>query len=654
MLSLMRGAVAEYLGAAMRLCEAAAHKPDDAALPVLSVRVLTGGAEVKVTVEVLVSENLEQSLLESVVASMPKWRTLAIRRDMRVASLASLTSYVGGQEMVAPAADSDAPPAEPQAWLFVQQGAAVDKPKDMGGCGFQVELTLSFDDGLPRLLPCLSALMRAAALLKPCMHMQLVTSAAAGAHTPHGETDTVVLRIAASQAEPMAFYRALHPALADGVLAADGAVRYCSKVCDADVSATVLRGCAAPPAAEDAGVARLHVGDAEASCPLFLFVNCVLQDEPSTGVLAALRAKTTAASWLAYGLRLTGGALADVEDLSVDTQWAGHLIQLRFAAAHDDLPPPIVMALSIRHRMGASLLGPKIEARLVKAALSRALHALKEDSGGRLASAAERDLRAHGLPAVARAVARIARASSLASGIAPLVEALLAARLEDACEPPPVDAASEDELDPAAQMARLQELETALLSALTSSLDVSCAPREATWRAEPRARAPSRRLASRPSESAARESPDEACCSDDGVLPEQAEEEEYYGGGLALEAGKAPVGRAHLPEREGDDDDAMSILGDETDADVDADAPAAGDFADDYDADHDDEFLRSLIEPLSASTDDERRTERLLNASAQLLPPPARAAATARVPAGQPSLPAQHSPTSSGDDGWFL
>lgn len=645
MLSLVRRAVAEYLGAAIRLCD---NKPDDTVLPVLSVRVLIGGEAAvvhSVTVEVLVSENLEQLLLESVVASMPKWRTPAIRRDMRVASLASLTSYVGAQEaVVAPAADN-APPAEPQAWLFVQQGAAVDKPKDMGGCGFQVEL--SFDDALPRLLPCLSALMRAAALLKPCMHMQLVTSAAAGANTPHGETDTVVLRIAASEAAPMAFYRALHPALADGVLAANGAVRYCSKMCDADVSATVLRGCAAPPATED--------GDDEVSCPLFLFVNCVLQDEPSAGVLAALRAKTTAASWLAYGMRLTGGALADVEDLSVDAQWSGHLIQLRFAAAHDDLPPPIVMALSIRHRMGASLLGPKTEARLVKAALSRALHALKEDSGGRLASAAERDLRAHGLPAVARAVARIARASSLASGIAPLVEALLAARLEDACEPPRVDAASEDEPDPAAQLARLQELETALLSALTSSLDISCAPREATWRAEPRAPAPSRRLASRLSESAARESPDEACCSDDEVLPEQPEdEEEYYGGGsLALAAGKALVGRAHLPEREGDDDDAMSILGDEPDADADANAPAAGELADDDDAD-DDEFLQSLIEPPSASTDGERRAERLPNASAQLLPPPERAAATTSVPACQPSLPAPHSPTSSGDNGWFL
>jgi len=177
MLTLMRGAVAEYLGAAIRLCEAAAHKPNGTPLPVLSVRVLTcEGGCTTVTVEVLVEE-IDQTMLEGVVASMPKWRMPAIRRDMRVASLASLTSYVGGHEAAAP-------PAEPQAWLFIQQGAAVDKPEDMDGCGFQVELTLSFNEALPQLLPCLSALMRAAALLRPCMHMQLVTPTAAGADTP--------------------------------------------------------------------------------------------------------------------------------------------------------------------------------------------------------------------------------------------------------------------------------------------------------------------------------------------------------------------------------------------------------------------------------------------------------------------------------------
>jgi hypothetical protein len=221
------------------------------------------------------------------------------------------------------------------------------------------------------------------------------------------------------------------------------------------------------------------VTEDELYVPVYAFIDSVCQLIPSTGLLAAMRAKTTAEAWKAYGMRLRGGSL-----LSDDR--FGSVITLRFAGACDGLPPPRAMIISIRHSGSLRVLGHKIESKLVKAAIDRALHCLRRESAGRLASSAERDLRTTMLPAVARAVARIARTSGPSLQLAPLVAELLKTRLDDESIPPPDDG-EESELAPAAALAHTRALEAALLSALISALDASLAPRKETWRSEPAA-----------------------------------------------------------------------------------------------------------------------------------------------------------------------
>ncbi len=422
--------------------------------------------------------------------------------------------------------------------LLQTDSAPKPKELTGGGFQLELSFETASSDGAAAAAPAwraciadLEVLIRGTALLLPACDVQLVSAAYEPASQPDAPDDDAPTALAerliccvtgtgpgaplldrfmrahgmqqlasdvedvAADARPIAHRVAPAPLVAAGRASQDfGVGKRCVTwtvtamlVSSSEAQQQQLNGAAAAPtdAVEDVVLPPRRASGAS----LYCFNQSAALAAPTAGTLSALRAKTTAADWrAAFGLSVCGCDVLAVDDDTsgtAPTPAAGACAFLRFARGSEGegaaLPTTIVLHRRYSAAGGtppgsiaAAPLGPKNEAKLVKAALSQALHELKASTGGALSSAFERGMRSHGLPAVARAMARI----MLSGGAAPLLRDLAEAVVQHHA-PPLLPAAEmdEDADEEEAGDVTHARVEQALTAALLGALDSQHQPR---------------------------------------------------------------------------------------------------------------------------------------------------------------------------------
>lgn len=366
--------------------------------------------------------------------------------------------------------------------------AGVPKPEEMCGGGFQIELHLSSasddDEAAPALtsaacVNALEVLVRASALLLPACDVQLVL-AGAEAENEQSEQPTERIIVALSGVSsalpllermlrvqnlwrpPAAVEDEAMDAAAPTVLVASGQASEVFGTGNKRVTWSVdvllvhrAREVPTPPTVDAMDVAKANAalpGARVVGASLFCFNQSSLLHTPQVGVLGALRAKSTAADLKeAFGLMVRGCDVQSEEEAINHS--AGACALLRYAQGTDADAVTVRPETMVVHRrcftlqggalsIAGAALGRNNEARLFKAALMRALMALKAASGGALASPFERGLHSHGLPALSRAMSRI-----MLGGPSPSMHELAAALVQRDTAPAEDEQAGSTELE---------------------------------------------------------------------------------------------------------------------------------------------------------------------------------------------------------------